>query len=144
MKLVFSCGMEQDDISYQLMNMDWRFNGPTCALAEKYLLCAKGAFSTEKIRIVMEVGNQLVEKYGDVRLAARQVQEIEMRTMELQVCAVKELSDEQPELRDQIVQLHTVGALPHFRGETPQVPRPSGLPYDSSKTVGLVGKFGKM
>ena len=71
------------------------------------------------------------------------IQEIEMGKLEPQVLATTELLIKHDELRYQITQLHTIGTLPHFDGSTPQTPRPSGLPYDSSKTMGMASKIWK-
>ena len=82
-------------------------------------------------------------KHGDIRLAARQVQEIEMRKLMPQVEAANHLLEKNEKLRGEIAQLHTIGALPHFQGQPPPVPRPSGLPYDSSKSLATVEKIRK-
>ena len=118
--------------------------GPTCPVAEKFLEEAKGEFSVNQLQRVTDLGDQLVRETGDVRLAARRVQEIAMRKMEPQVEEAHELLQGHPQLRDEIVQLRAIGALPHFHGEPPETPRPSGLPYDSQKTAEMVMKSGRM
>ena len=53
------------------------------------------------------------------------------------------LLGEYPDLRGKIVQLRKIGALPFYRGPPPEAPRPSGLPYDESKTIDMVKKIWK-
>ena len=64
-----------------------------------------------------------------------------MRKLEPQAQSAMILHNDHPVLRDQIAQLHTIGALPFFRWHPPEGPRPSGLPYDESKTVDMVKKI---
>ena len=78
---------------------------------------------------------------GSVSIAASRAQEVEMRKLEPQAQASRELLNNHPILRDQIVNVQTIGSLPHFRGGPHEIPRPSGLPYDASKTLDMVGKI---
>ena len=93
--------------------------------------------------MVALLGNRIVREHGDVRLAARKIQEIEMRKCVGQSESAKSLLRNHPALRDDVIQLHTIGAMPHFRGGEPDYPRPSGLPYDESKSLEMVEKIWK-
>lgn len=97
----------------------------------------------EAAQSVATLGNRIARECGDIRLADRRVQEIEMRKLEHQVRAAASLLRNHPVLRDRMVQLHTIGALPFSQGEPPEEPRPRGLPYDASKTVEMVQKLRK-
>lgn len=126
------------------MNMEWGDPGPCFHSALDYLQNVDVEFSLIAVRTVAALGNRIVRESGDVRLEARRVQEVAMRKLEPQAQADTELLANRPKLRDQIANLHTTGALPHFRGEPPNTPRPSGLPYDASKTIDMVEKYGMM
>lgn len=123
--------------------MDRWANGTTCPLAGEFLELAKGGFPNEPLQRVESIGDLLVRESGDVRLAARKVHETQMRRMEPQAQSTRELLQGHPQLRIEIVQLQTIGAIPHFRGSEPEAPRPPGLPYDSQKTRDTVGGIWK-
>ena len=80
---------------------------------------------------------------GAIRLAARRVQEIEMRKLKPQVHDAEDLMARHPQLRGDIINMHTTGALPFSRGDPPTGPRALGLPYDPTKTVEMVKKIWK-
>ena len=126
----YSCGMAADSMQFPLLNMNWRVPGPLCPLAVEYRKSVTVDFSLTNLQYVATLGNRIVRECGDVRLAARRVQEIEMRSLEPQVRSTAALLQNHPALRDRIAELHTIGALPFFRGRAPDNPRPSGLPYD--------------
>ena len=134
----YSCGMAARSTDYPILNMDWRNPGPTCPLAGDFVKNADVEFSPSAVQKMETVGNRLVRQYGDVRLSARTVQEIEMRKIAPQAEAASQLSFRYPDLADNNKNLHTIGALPHFRVLAPENPRPAGLPYDASKTLVMV------
>lgn len=47
------------------------------------------------------------------------------------------------DLGEQLARMRTIGALPRFRGPPAGHPRPSGHPYDASKTVDMWRKIWK-
>ena len=140
----YSCGMNVEPTSYPLLDLEWRTPGPLQLKAAEYIEAADVDFSLMAAHKVATLGNQLAHDCsGEIRYAARCVQEIEMRKLEPQAQSTITLLDGHPELRDKIVRLHTIGALPFYRGPPPETHRPSGLPYDESKTVEMVGKIWK-
>ena len=66
-----------------------------------------------------------------------------MRKLAPHAEASREVLFRYPSLAEYISQLNIIGALPHYRGEPPKCPLPSGLPYDASRTLGMVGKLRK-
>ena len=139
----YACGMTQGEVSYPLLNMNWRAPGPLFPLAVEYRSAVDVDFSLLAVQNVATLGNRLARESGDVRLAARRVQEIEMRTSEPQVRATATLLRNHPALQGRIAQLHTIGALPFLHGKSPENPMPLGLPYDASKTAEIVQKLWK-
>ena len=135
----YACGVTNSTANYPLLSMDWRVPGPCCPLALGYLQNVDVDFSLNAAQAVATMGNRIVRESGDVRLAARRAQEVEMRKLDPKAQAAKGFLANRPKLRGQIAKLDTIGALPHFRGGPPEVPRPSGLPYGASKTVEMVG-----
>ena len=133
-----------ESIDYPLMGLEWRQPGDASATSELFLEKAASAFSLRSVRELAEVGDRLVvDNEGEIRFAARKIQEIEMRKMNEQMEGAKELLHFDPVLRDQVIQMHRRGLLPHFHGSPPEGPRRSGLPYEPSKTVGMVEKMWK-
>ena len=144
MGVPYLCGVNIGDPTYPLLDKDWRRNGPLQPNAVEYVEAADVGFSLVAVQNVATIGNRVVRECGgEVRYAARCVQEIEMRKLEPQAQSAMTLLHDHPILRDQIVQLHTIGAPPCFRGQPPGGPRPCGLPYDESKTVEMVEKIWK-
>ena len=133
--------MMPEQCSYPILNMNRRIPVPLCPLAVEYMNSVDVEFSLLALRNVATLGNRLVRGSGDVQLAARRVQEIEMRKLEPQARSTASLLSNHPILRDRISQLHAIGELPFFRGQPPDNPRPIGLPYDSSKTQELAKKL---
>ena len=143
-EIPYSCGMLPDQCNYPIMNMNWRIPGPLFPLAVDYVNSANVEFSLIALQNVATLGNRIARASGDVRLASRRVQEIEMRKSEPHVRSTAALLSNHPTLRGRISQLHTIGALPFSRGQHPDNPRPSGLPYDESKTLELAKKLRKV
>ena len=142
--LEWPTGTLADRVPFPLLSMDWRFRHDPSPIAYEFLSMADNEFNPGLVTRVAEVGDRIVREHkGEIRLAARQVQEIEMRKMNDQVLAAQELLGFDTDLRNQISQLHTIGALPHFHGQPPEGSRRSGLPYEETKTVGMVEKIWK-
>ena len=139
----YMCGMQNVEVRYRLLNASWRIPGPVCPLSTNYLEAVEEEFSLLAVQNVAMLGNRIARDSGDLRLAARRVQEIMMRQMEPQVRSTIALLANQQRVRDQIVQIHTTGALPHLSGEPPDEPRTRGLPYDPTKTVDMAKKIWK-
>ena len=133
--------MRTNGPSYPLLDINWRTPGPLCPLAVGYVNAADVDFSLLEVHHVDTPGNRIARECGYIRWAARRAQAIEMRKLESQVEAERSMVENHPQLRDQISQIHTIGALPFFRGQPPVGPRPRGLPYDASRTVDVAKKI---
>ena len=140
----YAFGTTTIDARYPLFQVDWRDPGPVCPLASDYLNNVGVEFSLANAQHVATLGNRLVRQYGDVTLAVRKAQALEMRKMEPQVEAARHLIRHHSELRGHIRQLRAIGALPHFRGDPPEPPKPPGLPYDGSRAASVGEKSGMM
>ena len=92
-------------------------------------------FPPDEVRNAATLGDRRARQYGDVRMAARRDHEIEMGKMEQQSLAASQLLYQHPEISEKLAQRNTIGAMPHFRGPIPSTPRPSGRPYDPSRTL---------
>ena len=91
----------------------------------------------------MADGNKLVGKYGDVRTAARQVQEIHMRSIAPLDQSARDILKKHSEQGEEIALLHEIGAMPQYSGVAPVGNRTSGLPYDDAETTSTVKKLWK-
>ena len=95
-EIPYLCGMAMLEAEYPMLNLNWRIPGPVCPLSEEFIRNAIVEFTLENVQAVATLGNRLVREYGDVRLAARRIQEIEARTLEPHVLATKELLKNTP------------------------------------------------
>ena len=103
---------------YPLLDVEWRSNEDTSVTASKFLALAESEFNPSRVKELAELGDVLVEeRNGEIRYAARKIQEIEMRKMADQVEAAGLLLKFDPVMRDQVMQIHTRGAMPHFHGK---------------------------
>ena len=137
----YACGMMQGVVSYPFLNMNWRVPGPLCPLAVEYRNAVDVEFPLLSGQNVETLGNRLARECGDIRLAERRAQEIEMMKLEPQARSAAALLHNQPALLGGIAQLHTIGALPHFQGKPPETPRHRVLPFDASQTIEIVQKL---
>ena len=119
--------------------MNWGIQGPTCPLAGNFLKNANVDLSVEGAQAVATLGNRLVRECGDVGMASRRAQEIEMGELGPHVRSTDAMLRNNAELRDRIAKLRTAGALHHSHEPKPHVPRPSGFPYASSRAMRTVG-----
>ena len=129
--------------TFPILNKNWRIEGDVDPNAQDYLAVASEPFSVENAQRVVTAGNKLVEKYDDVRIAARQIQEIHMRSIAPLAQNARDLLKKHPERGEEIAQLHELGAMPHYSGEAPVGNRTSGFPYDDAKTTLMVKKLRK-
>ena len=91
----------------------------------------------------MHAGAQLLANYHDVRISARQVQEIQMRLNVPLSQNDREFSASDPTLAGANAKIHERGAMPDYEGGVPTEPRSSGLPYEDAKTVLMVDEIWK-
>ena len=96
--------MKTEKPSYPLLGINWREPGPLFPMAAEYMGAVDVEFSLLAVRNVAVPGNRIARQFGDIRSAARKVQEIEMSMFE-----------NHQHLRDQIAQIHTIGAIPFSR-----------------------------
>ena len=139
----YFCVMMSTEIKYPVLNLNWRAPGPVFRIDVDYLAAVKEEFSLSAAQNIDTLGNLIARESGDLRMAERRVQEITMRQMEPKVRSASALLWNRPTTRDQITQIHTAGALPHFGREPPDVSGIRGLPYDASKTIDMATKIWK-
>ena len=132
-----------EDGSFPILDMDWRITGEVASNAQNFLDVADVPYSVDAAKAAVEAGNKLDGNYADIRLAARNVQGIRMRSIAVLSHNARELLSDEPVLGEEIARLHELGALPHYGGPSPGAWRVSGLPYDESKTTLMVSKLWK-
>ena len=128
---------------FPILNRNWRIQGEVGQNARDFLETADIPFSIAAVRQVVKAGSEMVEQYDDVRLAARQVQEIHMGNMAPLAQHARNMLRKHPDLGGEIAQLHEIGPLPHYGGISHGAARPSGIPYDGAKTHLMVGETWK-
>ena len=136
------CG-DGEDGSYPILNNDWRTPAAVDPLAYDYLEIVKQPYSHAAVLDALVIGERMVSKFHDVRLVARQIQEIVMRSNAPLVENAKTFLSFNPTLSNRAADLHERGDMPCYHGEEPSGPRSSGLPYEDSKTELMVQKMRK-
>ena len=128
------CGDGCDE-KYPILNSDWRIEGPIDPLAHIYLDKAKQSFSSRALLDVMNVCSQLLTKFLDVRLAARHIQEVHMRSNVILDQNARKFLSSNTVLAEKIADIHERGAMPFYEGGEPSGPRNSGFPYGDRKRI---------
>ena len=125
------------------MNNDWRTQTTIDPLAYEYLAISKQPYSHAAVLDALVIGERMVSKFHDVRLVARQIQEIVMRENAPLVENARAFLAFNPTLANRVADLHDRGSMPCYHGEEPSGPRSSGLPYEDSKTEPVIQKMWK-
>ena len=138
-------GHQEPNPDYPIRNREWRIDGEVDPKAGEYLKCAFShkTYSPEALADLMERGNDLVARMGDIRDAVRQVQECRLRSGEDLSPNIKEVTHLPPELGKQVQELCRIGVCPVFRGETPKGERERGLPYSKGLSEEITKKLWK-
>ena len=72
----YSFGMQNVEVRYPLLNANWRVPGPLCPLAVEYRNAVDVDFSSISLQHVATLGSRIARECGDMRMAARRIQEI--------------------------------------------------------------------
>ena len=122
---------------------DWRGTVEPNQTVSLYLEVCAHEFSLNAIVGAATLGDRLVVEYGSYRLAARAVQEYMMRKKDYLLQSASMVTFNNPELTQRLVDIRAVGAIPLFRGPTPQELRCRGFPCDHSDAEYILSKIWK-
>lgn len=139
----YPIGTLSAEVTYPVLNLNWRIPGPTCPLAEDYIRSANVEFTTKPVQAVETQGNRIVMGMWRCEDGGSKGEGDRNAETDPQVSAAAPLLKNRPQMRDQIAQIHTIGAIPHIRGPPPDAPMPSGLPYGPTRTAGTIAKIRK-
>ena len=140
-----SVPLPQRDVNlvWPIINHYWRGSVLPNENVTRYLQACAAPFSIEAVALATNLGDQLVVDYGKYHLAARAVQEQMMKEKDRLCVSAPVVTFNDPVLTDRLRQIHTTGAVPVFRGPTPQGLRCRGFPYDPSETDYILKKMWK-
>ena len=124
-------------------DFNWRFGGNLLPETISYLAKMNQDFSLTALAELVGAGDRMVEICGSLEGAARQVQEYNFRGMAVVRGNIARYRHIFPAIATQI-EITTVGETPEYTGPETPLTRDAGLPYDRSKSLGIVEKFRKM
>ena len=101
-----------------------------CPMVPCSLQTGEGAFPHHQVRATAQVGTQLIDHYGSLHMALRAVQEKMIAEHHVLVTNAQTHLGFGPELRDGIMELRSLGAIPRYRGISPGKFRARGLPHN--------------
>ena len=130
---------------YPIREKEWRIQGEVKDEAKEFLALAWGStFNSETMQQLMDLGDKLVHDCGgEVRDAARHVQEWRLRRGENFEEKIDEVLHLSPDLGEKLKEVHRIGVQPIFRGETPHGERERGLPYARHQSKEIAEKLWK-
>ena len=88
-----------------------------------------------------EAGDKLNRLSGEVRIAARHVQGINLSERKDLVDGLDAVLRVGPKLVNQVKDFHTRGAMPVYRGLEPANPRVRGFPYKPGQSLDIISKI---
>ena len=100
--------------NFPILNEEWRIMGESDQYARDFLEVSDSTFSVDAVKAVVEAGNKIAGNYADIRLAARQVQEIHIGSIAKLAQNSRELLSGDPVFGEEIARLRELGALPHY------------------------------
>lgn len=115
-----------------ILDKRWESDGALDSHAPKFLESAELPFPIQSLADLVHVGTDLVRQQKDVRFGARHVQGGEMGKMTRQASNDKPFVMGRPGFGGEIAQLHGIGQMQRYEGDSPGQPRIAGLPYDDS------------
>ena len=122
---------------------DWRGTVEPNRTALLYLDACKKDFCLGAIATATTSGGRLVYEYGSFPLAPRDVQAHMVRKKDYLRRTASKATFNGPELTQRLIDIHTFGPIPLFRGPTPQGLRCRGFPYGQSATEYILSKLWK-
>ena len=142
---VLSRWQRHDDASFPLISFNWRGNLvskiPTCA--QRYLGGINVDFSLANICAVASLGDRLNNLSGEVRISARHIQNLILKKRSHLITGLKCWGGKDPQLVDQIIDYHSRGVIPIYRGGSPPTPRVRGFPYKKQQSMEIMEKLWK-
>ena len=131
-----------DAASFPLISFNWRDNlvGKISARAQKYLDGVDVDFTIANICTVADAGDRLNNLSGEVRVSARHLQDLILKKRSHLINGLKRWRDRGPKLIDQVIDYHSRGVIPVYRGGSPPTPRVRGFPYKKQQSMEIMGK----
>ena len=126
-----------DNDSFHLISFNWRDNlsGKITTCAQSYLDGVDVDFSVSNVWTVAQAGDKLNSFSGESRISARHIQDINPIDRASLVGGLEKLPMADLSTVRPIIDYHTRGAIPVYRGMAPPTPRVRGIPRKRSPSV---------
>ena len=133
------------DASFPLISFNWGGNlsGRVTKVDERCLSGVDVDFSLSNICAVAKLGDCLNEISGESRVSARHIRNIVLEKREHLITGLRCWRSKAPELAGQVIDYHSMGVIPVYRGGAPPTPRVRGFPYKPKQSLEIMEKLRK-
>ena len=127
--------------TFPMFDLNWRDTAMRCDAVDLFFAAGTHDFCREAVERTSEHGDDLIKRYGSLHMALRAAQEPKMQEQHVLCCNAKEHLSQNVELQNDIVELHEIGAIPKYRGNTPGTFRVRGFPHNPSEELYIMDKL---
>ena len=126
---------------FAISSKEWMGSVPIYPETHTFISHSPQPFSIEGLIGVARDGDPLIRKDGSLQSARRSIQEFfTQKQSELVINVNKHLSGNAV-LRDDLAEIHRIGAIPKYHGPTPPTDRVRGLPHNPADANLMMGKL---
>ena len=133
--------MRHGDSSFPIMDHEWRITAPH-RLAFVYCEAVDCDFSPENLMCVIQAGTELMHAVGGFTMAARHVQEIQIRRQQSSRLFLESQRSHFPAISEEVDEIFRLGVSPPFENVRSSG-YDDGFPHDRSKTGAIVESLWK-
>ena len=132
-------------VKYPIQDIEWRKQIAIHETTEWYSTYVRSRkdYCREDLEEVIRLGNQMVVTAGGYRHAARELQEINLRSRKHLVGRIEEMEHVFPAIAPQLLDIARLGVIPEYRGLLPTENRVTHYPYVSADTEKIAKKLRK-
>ena len=144
-RLISDKWKRNDDASYPLISINWRDNlsPSTTRFARKHIDGVDVDFSDASIWPVPQLWDQLNRASGEMRASARHIQGLNIIARDSIVAGLRGLVHVGPVFVNHVIDYHTRGAIPVYKGPASPAPRVGGSPYKARQRLDIIENFGR-
>ena len=129
------------NLTFPIKQVEWRGTTQHHSMVDDFFDIGTGEYSLANLRAVAAIGDRLINHYGTLHRALRAVQEPKMIAQDNLVQNAREYLTHDPDLQEDVINLHRIGATPKYRGKEPGTFRVRGLPHNPSEQDFIMSKL---
>ena len=135
-----------DNASYPLISFSWRDNiaASITKVADPYLKGVDLDFSVAIAWTVAQLCDRLNRSSGEVRISPMRIRGLNLDKRDAAVNGLREIHRLTPFLTHRVIDYHTRGVIPVYKGTPHPIPRVRGFPYRENRVWVLLLCFVKM